>query len=150
EQLKNPSKIDQRADIWSLGVTMYNALSRRHPFEGGSLAELLVAVMSGVPTPLATRCSVSTAMLTVVQRCIERSLDRRFRDVGEAALALAPIASPRWAALAPSAASIARSGSSSSVSAATRDLGGERTLTFDEPVVPNLREQAQTLKLPDS
>ncbi len=100
EQLQNPSGVDERADVWSLGVSMYYALSGELPFAASSLAELLVAVMSRAPIPLGSRCRVSPAMNAIVSRCLDRALDRRFRSASELALALAPHASTRWAPLA--------------------------------------------------
>src|SRR5262249_49135415 len=98
EQLKNPSNVDERTDIWALGVTMYYPLTREHPFEGESLADLLVSVMWKPPIlPSSRGRDVSAAMLQVLSRCLERSLSSRFQDVGEVAAALAPLASPEWA-----------------------------------------------------
>ncbi|MFO0741835.1 MAG: serine/threonine-protein kinase [Labilithrix sp.] len=99
EQLQNPSGVDERADIWSLGVSMYYALTRQLPFAGSSLADVLVAVMSKPIPPLGARASA--AMTAVVQKCLTRSLDERFRRVSDLAAALAPLASPSRAALLP-------------------------------------------------
>lgn len=102
EQLQSPSSVDARADVWSLGVSMYYALSGRLPFGGNSLAELLVAVMSKEPAPLspAGRGGVSGAMVAIVARCLERNIEKRYRNVADLAEALAPHASPRRASLA--------------------------------------------------
>lgn len=107
EQLQSPSGVDERADIWSLGVSMYYALTRQLPFAGSSLAEVLVAVMSKPIPPLGVRAS--PAMAAVVQRCLTRSLDDRYRRVSDLAEALAPLASPSRAALLPRIRQIAAS-----------------------------------------
>ncbi|WP_394830935.1 serine/threonine protein kinase [Pendulispora rubella] len=49
EQLRNAKNVDGRADIWSLGVILYEALTGRHPFRGETLGELLAAILEGKP-----------------------------------------------------------------------------------------------------
>ena len=100
EQLRNAARVDERADIWSLGVVLYHTLTRRFPFDGPSLAELLVAIMHRKLTPMGDFVPVSPAMEAIVVRCLERDPAVRFQDVGELAVALAPLASPDCAALA--------------------------------------------------
>jgi eukaryotic-like serine/threonine-protein kinase len=141
EQLQDPRSVDGRTDIWSLGVSMYFALCRRHPFDGRSLAEVLVAVMSRPPTPYAEHgASPSEAMQSAIARCLERSLERRFADVGELATALAPLASPQVAALAPRVVEIARRHRAvASVAPPTPSGVPDRTLTVDVAIPPPAR-----------
>jgi serine/threonine protein kinase len=49
EQLSGEQPIDARADIYSLGATLYAVLTGRAPFEGGTAAEIIRRVMSGAP-----------------------------------------------------------------------------------------------------
>ncbi|MBX3227524.1 MAG: protein kinase [Labilithrix sp.] len=107
EQLQSPSSVDERADVWSLGISMYLALTGTLPFSGSSLAEVLVAVMSKPTPPLGSKAS--PAMAAIVQRCLTRSLDDRFRRVSDLAEALAPLASPERAALLPRIRAVAAS-----------------------------------------
>jgi serine/threonine protein kinase len=51
EQLSGEQPIDSRADIYSLGATLYAVLTGRPPFEGGTAAEIIRRVMTGVPEP---------------------------------------------------------------------------------------------------
>jgi len=51
EQLSGEQPVDARADIYSLGATLYAILTGRPPFEGGSAAEVMRRIVSGVPEP---------------------------------------------------------------------------------------------------
>ena len=51
EQLSGEQPIDARADIYSLGATLYAVLTGRPPFEGGTAAEIIRRVLSGAPEP---------------------------------------------------------------------------------------------------
>src|SRR5262249_39007226 len=46
-------KVDERSDLFSLGVVMYELLTGRAPFEGETTGDVLVALLSGEPRPLA-------------------------------------------------------------------------------------------------
>lgn len=46
------TKVDQRSDIFSLGVVLYEMLAFRRPFEGGDLLEVLRAVIASSPPSL--------------------------------------------------------------------------------------------------
>lgn len=52
EQFADASQVDHRADMFSLGATLYQMLSGKPPFAGDSLFKLLKAVEEGEPEPL--------------------------------------------------------------------------------------------------
>jgi serine/threonine-protein kinase len=55
EQAKDASTVDHRADIYSLGVTLYEALTGRIPFEGRNRVQVIFQHMNTPPVPPAER-----------------------------------------------------------------------------------------------
>lgn len=53
ERMASGGEIDFKADIFGLGVMLYELLSGRLPFEGTSIVSMLAAISHGTPTPLA-------------------------------------------------------------------------------------------------
>lgn len=79
--------VDSRTDIWSLGATLYELLSRVPAFDGGSREQVLARIASASPTPLRrVHPPVPRDLATIVGKCMEREPDRRpsrARDVAE-------------------------------------------------------------------
>lgn len=93
EQLRNAKTVDARADIWAVGVVMYELLAGRLPFRADNVAELFVAVLEHSPPPLrASGADVAAGLESVVMRCLARDPSERFQDVAALAEALEPFA----------------------------------------------------------
>ncbi len=78
EYLLGETTIDGRADLYSLGVVMYEALAGAAPFDGHDEAELLTRPLTEDPLPLSSRVQgVPPAVEDLVMRCLRRRPDER-------------------------------------------------------------------------
>jgi serine/threonine-protein kinase len=89
EQLKSTRDVDARTDIWALGVIVHELLTGKVPFDGDGLPELYVNITTG-PPPRLDRPDVPEGLEAVIARCLEKAREKRYRNVAELALALAP------------------------------------------------------------
>jgi serine/threonine protein kinase len=90
EQVRGSGGIGVQTDIWALGVVMYELLAHRPAFLGNTPEALCVQTLSAPVASLAElRPDLPAELVRVVERCLERSPERRFADVAELAAALA-------------------------------------------------------------
>jgi len=97
EQLRNSSAVDVRADVYSLGVVLYECLSGRKPFQADTIGDLVYALCSGPPTQLArVRPDLPSDMAEVVMRTLSANRDDRPATMLDLAVALLPHANPAF------------------------------------------------------
>ncbi len=96
EQLLDAKRVDGRADLWSIGQILYEALTRQMPFGPYTSPTIVTAILTHAPIPpSAVRPDIPRALEAVVLRCLEKDASRRFQTAAELAFALAPFASTR-------------------------------------------------------
>jgi serine/threonine-protein kinase len=91
EQAVDSSKVDERADIYSLGATLYFLLAGRPLFPEGRTAQKLVWQQIKEPVPVdRLRPEVPADLARVVHRMLEKRPEDRYQNVGDVFAALAP------------------------------------------------------------
>lgn len=97
EQAVNSHNIDGRADLYSLGCTLYFLLTGVPPFPKGSAAERMLKHQMRRPLDIRKRrLGVPDALVSICNRLMEKQPDKRFATAGDAADALADFLAGRY------------------------------------------------------
>jgi serine/threonine protein kinase/WD40 repeat protein len=91
EQAYESHTVDARADVYSLGCTLYYLLSGTVPFPGGTLVQKMMKHQREEPPPLTShRAEVPPGLVAVVARMMAKLPEARYQSAAHVALALEP------------------------------------------------------------
>lgn len=89
EQALNPKKADGRADIYSLGCTLFFLLTGEKPYPGETVMEVLVAHREApIPSLTTARKDVPQSLETVFRKMVAKKPDSRYQSMSEVVTAL--------------------------------------------------------------
>jgi len=94
EQMRSSRKVDQRADIWALGMILCQLTTGHTTFERDTLAELCAAVLTEPPDlPSKFNPSIPGELEAIILKCLEKDADNRYPDLSALCHELAPLGS---------------------------------------------------------
>jgi serine/threonine-protein kinase len=91
EQIMASHAVDARADIWALGVILYETLAGRVPWLGMP-PQVAAAIVTTDAPDLRSLCAVPDELAAIVHKTLQRDPNHRFQDVKQLSAALAPFA----------------------------------------------------------
>jgi serine/threonine protein kinase/Tol biopolymer transport system component len=76
--------VDQRSDIFSLGVVLYELTARTKPFTGATKSDVLAAVLTAEAPPLVQRRpDVSAELSRIITKCLRKDPEERYQSTKE-------------------------------------------------------------------
>jgi serine/threonine protein kinase len=93
EQAKGERYVDHRSDLWALGVTLFEMLTGKRPFQGESMFTVVAAVLGGpIPQVRDLAPHIDPGLEAIAARCMDRDLFQRLQSADEIAQLLRPFA----------------------------------------------------------
>jgi len=81
-------RVDHRADMWAVGIVLWELLSGTRPYEAPTIASLVYRIVHEPLPTLASSLSIPESVVQVVSRALAKDPGQRFQDMAEMALAL--------------------------------------------------------------
>jgi len=92
EQIIDAKNADRRSDIYSLGMTMYQLLTGRLPFEGADFNEIIKKIIDNEFTPpRKLRPDISEELEELILKAIKKNPDERFQEANDFSFVLKDI-----------------------------------------------------------
>ncbi len=95
EQIQDSKRVDVRADIYSLGVTLYHMATGTLPFRGGLEVLIYKQMYETPPPPSDIAPHISPGLNDIILRCLHKSPEMRFQNCMELSFALSSLISQR-------------------------------------------------------
>ena len=84
EQIERPHEVDQRTDIYALGIVLYEMLTGNVPFDGETdFSVHYQQIKSPAPDPRQKNSEISEEMAQIVLKAMAKDPAERFQDCGE-------------------------------------------------------------------
>jgi serine/threonine protein kinase len=140
-------EIDGRADVWSLGIVLFELLTGETPFRRDTALGTIAAI-ANEPTPPLTRFrpEAPSELAAVIEKCLAKRPDERFQTAAELADALAPFAAS-FSGVVPPALQSPR-GSSMPAAPNTPDPDSLPVIVPPAPPLPVITSKTATLHRP--
>ena len=89
EQARGATKVDGRSDIFSFGCILYEAVTKRKPFEAETVVDSLHNIIHEQPPPIKDLTpSVPSDLQRIVRRCLAKDPEDRFQTIKDVATEL--------------------------------------------------------------
>ena len=84
EQFNNSKSVDLRADIYSMGVMLYEMVTGKKPYPANYSPETLAKIQKGkYQSPLKHNPSISSFIVKLISKCMKAKTEKRFKDLSK-------------------------------------------------------------------
>lgn len=84
EQIDNALMADQRADVYSLGASLYHMLSGRRPYEEKTTRSFIMKILKSAPPPIQSlNGQIPDSVVAVIDKAMAKEPDGRFKTPGD-------------------------------------------------------------------
>ncbi len=80
--------VDKRTDVWAFGCVLFEMLSGRRVFSGETPSDIIVSILTREPDWAALPASTPPRVRELLERCLQKDVNRRLRDIGDARIVL--------------------------------------------------------------
>src|SRR5258705_8412318 len=85
-------KVDKRTDIWAFGCVLYEMLAGRATFGRETVSDAIAAILEHEPNWQALPAGSPVNLRRLVERCLQKDVRQRLRDIGDVHDYLVPVA----------------------------------------------------------
>ena len=85
--------VDKRTDIWAFGCVLYEMLTGRQAFQGGTVTDIIAAIVTREPDWTLLPPDLPANIRRLVQRCLQKEPKQRLHDIADARIELADVSS---------------------------------------------------------
>ena len=95
-EILSGGRVDHRADMWAVGIVLYELLAGARPYDAPTIAGLVYRIVHQPPAPLDPALGLPTGLAEVAERALAKDPAARFRDCAEMAQQLQAVMGVGW------------------------------------------------------